>query len=51
MTRQQYISRTLKAMYGSCPPSPDEYYNVVRMADEVEQVITFDNEIVPSEKK
>lgn len=51
MTRTQYITRTIKAIYGAKNISQNEYNNVVRMADEVEQVNTFDNEIVPSEKK
>lgn len=46
MTRQQYISRTLKAMCGLRPASPDEYYKVARMADDVEQVTPLERENV-----
>lgn len=49
MTRQQYISRTLKAMCGLRPASPDEYYKVARMADDVERVMVLDHDNVTDE--
>lgn len=42
MTRQQYIQRTIRALCGDRPASPDVYHHVVRMADSVATVCPFD---------
>lgn len=49
MTRTQYITRTIKAIYGSKNISQNEYNKVIRMANEVEKVVPFDRETVTTE--
>lgn len=44
MTRKEYIRRTLSSLCGDTPARPDEYYRVVRMADDVSVIFPFDNE-------
>lgn len=44
MTRTEYIEHTLHSLCGDKPASPDVYYQVERMADNVSAVYPFDKE-------
>lgn len=44
MKRREYIVRTLAAMCGTAPATPQQYHLVAAMADRVESVYEFDND-------